>query len=149
MKYIFGGVALVTIALAFFLASPGPVQAQKKGQKSGILELTGVFKVHGCLSRHDMKDRSLGVGCNIYSFKMTAATTYQIDMVRTGVNFMDPYLRIEDDNGKELARDDDSGGNLNARIIFACPANGTFHIIATALGPPQGAATYTLTVQKK
>jgi hypothetical protein len=148
MKFTFRGVVLLGVGLAL-LASSDRVQAQKKDKKSNVLEIKGLFKVEGYLNRHDMRDRSLNVACQIYTFKMQAGSVYQIDHVRTGTNFMDPYLRIEDENGTELARDDDSGGNLNARIIFTCPANGNYHIIATALGAPQAAASYTLTIQKK
>lgn len=42
----------------------------------------------------------------------------------------DAYAVIQDGNGNVLARDDDSGGGLNARIIFTLPATGVYRLIA-------------------
>jgi hypothetical protein len=43
----------------------------------------------------------------------------------------DAYLRIEDEQGKELAWNDDGGGERNARIAFRAPADGVYRVIAT------------------
>jgi hypothetical protein len=45
---------------------------------------------------------------------------------------IDAYLRIEDGSGRELARDDDSGGGHDARIVFVPRSNSVFRIIATS-----------------
>jgi serine protease Do len=45
----------------------------------------------------------------------------------------DAYAVIQDMNGNVLARDDDSGGNLNARIIFTLPYTGNYRMIANTL----------------
>ena len=50
------------------------------------------------------------------SKKMTAGKTYTIDMVSKQI---DSYLRLEEASGKQLAEDDDSGGNLNAKLTLA------------------------------
>jgi len=47
-------------------------------------------------------------------------------------NQVDAYLRIEDARGKEIARDDDSGGGHDARIVFVPRSNAVFRIIATS-----------------
>jgi len=58
----------------------------------------------------------------------------------------DAYAVIQDMNGTALARDDDSGGNLNARITFTLPYTGAFRLIANTLR--QGATgAYTLSVR--
>jgi len=46
-------------------------------------------------------------------------------------NQFDAYLIILDDSGREIACDDDSGGNLNARIVLSAPYTGTYQIVAT------------------
>src|SRR5947208_6055817 len=56
----------------------------------------------------------------------------------------DPYLRLEDSSGKELAFDDDGGGFPNAKLIFKAPKDDTYKIIATTFAPATG--NYTLTV---
>ena len=58
----------------------------------------------------------------------------------------DSYAVIQDGNGNALARDDDSGGNLNARITFTLPYTGVFRFIANTLR--QGVTgAYTLSVR--
>jgi hypothetical protein len=58
----------------------------------------------------------------------------------------DAYAVIQDMNGTALVRDDDSGGNLNARITFTLPYTGSFRLIANTLR--QGATgPYTLSVR--
>jgi hypothetical protein len=71
----------------------------------------------------------------VYEYKMTAGNMYTIDMIRG--TLPDPYLRLEDAGGKEVAFDDDSGGNMNARIIFMAPRTETYKILATSFGPNQ------------
>jgi hypothetical protein len=58
----------------------------------------------------------------------------------------DAYAVIQDASGHVLARDDDSGGNLNARIIFTLPATGTYRLLANTLRVGATGA-YTLSVR--
>ncbi|MBX9680604.1 MAG: PPC domain-containing protein [Gemmataceae bacterium] len=81
----------------------------------------------------------------LYSVKLSKGTQYQIDLVRNDNN-LDPYLKLQDANGKDLAQDDDGGGNLNSRIRYTPAQDAEFRIVATALGNGQGA--FTLTVAK-
>jgi hypothetical protein len=71
---------------------------------------------------------------------MIVNRTYVIDL-HSGQ--FDSFLRLEDSAFRQLAQDDDSGGGLDARIIFRCPRTDNYRIIATSLGQGQGA--YTLT----
>jgi hypothetical protein len=75
---------------------------------------------------------------------MAAGKTYQIDM--TGVQMMDTFLRLENPGGMQVAMDDDSGGNLNARIIYTCQQPGVYRISATCLW---GTGPFTLKVQER
>jgi hypothetical protein len=77
----------------------------------------------------------LGKPAQVHTVKMTADKTYVVDLESTD---FDPYLRILDAAGKQLAEDDDSGGNLNARIRFTAPKDGNFQIVATRFGNGQG-----------
>jgi hypothetical protein len=62
--------------------------------------------------------------------KMTAGKTYIIDM--SSAQF-DTYLRLEDDKGEVLAKNDSiSPENLNSRIIFNCKEDGNYRIVATS-----------------
>jgi len=59
----------------------------------------------------------------------------------------DAYAILEDASGKVLARDDDSGGGTNARIVFTVPAAGAYRIIANTYR--QGSyGAYTLSVRE-
>lgn len=73
--------------------------------------------------------------CHVHQFKMPAGKTFVVDLISGS---MDAFLRIEDEQGNELASDDDSGEGLNSRIAFTPPAAGTFRIIATSLSRATG-----------
>jgi len=77
---------------------------------------------------------------------MKAGETYIIDLVRPEkIDFnLDPYLFLEDKNKQVVAEDDDSGGNLNARIVFTPKTDGEYRIIATTLVPATGGFTLTV-----
>jgi len=66
-----------------------------------------------------------------YLVKMEAGKSYRIDHMSG--NF-DCWLEVRSPEGKVLAEDDDGGDDLNSRIIFRAPANGTFRVVATSLG---------------
>jgi hypothetical protein len=73
-------------------------------------------------------------GCHyeVHSVRLTAGVRYTIDMTS---NFVDSYL-ILSGNGV-LIQDDDSGGNLNARIVFTPSVTGNYNIYATTFGRGQ------------
>ena len=128
---------LPTAVILVLIVSGSPAQEKKEAAKEEAL------LANDRLLPTDPKDKvHPSQRYKLYKFKMVAGTTYTIDMIRHG-NF-DPYLRLEDSKGKELARDDDSGGNLNARITFRAPATDTYRIFATSLNGAQG--DYTLRV---
>jgi hypothetical protein len=60
---------------------------------------------------------------------------------------VDSFLRLEDSSGKELARDDDSGGFPDARILFECPETATYRVFATTFAG--GTGGFTLKVAEK
>ena len=59
----------------------------------------------------------------------------------------DPALQL-DFRGERVADDDDSAGNLNARIVYTPLVSGTYDVFAMAHGgtAPAGGASYTLRV---
>ena len=66
----------------------------------------------------------------VYQVNLAAGKTYVIDMVSPNTQALDPFLVLTDATGKQLAEDDDSGGGLNARIVFRAEQTGDFHIHA-------------------
>ena len=80
--------------------------------------------------------------------KLAEGKTYVIDMTSPDQKALDPYLRLQDAAGKQLAFDDDSGGGLNARITFRAPATGTYRIVATSFANA-GRGEFTLMVREQ
>jgi hypothetical protein len=68
--------------------------------------------------------------CKVYTVAMKAGKTYQIDHMSKQ---FDAYLRLVGPDGKKVAKDDDSGGDLNARIRYQCTRAGEYRIYATCL----------------
>jgi hypothetical protein len=101
------------------------------------------FEVKGVLTPGDPMDRVRN-GCFhvVHTYRMKAGQTYTIDLNSPWDNF----LRLENAQGQQLAQDDDSGGNLNARLVFQAPADGWYRIIVTSFA---GGASrnYTLRVR--
>ncbi|MBI3407733.1 MAG: redoxin domain-containing protein [Planctomycetes bacterium] len=103
-----------------------------------------VFKIEGTLAKDDPADKLRKNPHKVHEYKMKAGANYVIDMITKNAQELDPYLRLEDSAGKNLAEDDDGGGFPNARIIFKAPKDDTYRIIATAF---KGVGDYTLTVR--
>jgi hypothetical protein len=103
----------------------------------------------GTLAASDPGYTNEGFGGDKYPHKafavqMKARQMYVITM-KTTVKDMDPLLFLEGAGGKIVARDDDSGGNVNARIFFLPRRGGEHKIIATSGTKVYG--DFTLTVQ--
>ncbi len=77
-----------------------------------------------------------------YLIELLEGNAYTIEMNSTD---FDAFLRVVDAKGKELAQDDDSGGNLNSKIVFVPPAKGKYTIVATSFGG--GLGNYQLVVK--
>src|SRR5579862_2909602 len=103
-----------------------------------------VSKLDGKLTQDDPKDKKTNSASQVHVVNMKAGFVYTIHMVSKD---LDSYLRLEDKDGKQLDEDDDSGGMLNARMIFNCTKDGDYKVICTALGP-EGKGNYSLTVKK-
>jgi predicted Zn finger-like uncharacterized protein len=92
-----------------------------------------------------------GKPAKTYKVKLEAGKEYIIDMKASAPGpGQDPYLILLDPGNKEVARDDDSGGGLDAQIRFTPAATGEFTVQATCLFgvSPQG-LPFNLTVKLK
>jgi len=72
-------------------------------------------------------DATLQKYYSVFQEKFEPGFIYQIDLISTD---FDAFLYLKKD-GKTLAFDDDSGGNLNSRIYFDPPEADTYNIWAT------------------
>jgi hypothetical protein len=121
------------------LLVPLPAAWSQEGQKGDDKGL----KVEGKLSPDDPKDKvQTNSPHQVHTLKMKKDQTFQIDLVSGA---FDAFLRVEDESGKQLAMDDDSGGNLNSRIYFKAPKDGSYRLIATSFDGKAG--PYTLTAK--
>jgi hypothetical protein len=128
-----------------FNANPVP-QGPLTAATAKLTLNNGQATVQNNLADNDPRDRvRAGSACKVFTIDMKAGKTYQIDLVRANDGF-DPYLRLEDAAGNNLAQNDDGAGNLNSRIMFTCTAAGEYRIVATALF---GTGNFTLQVSER
>jgi thiol-disulfide isomerase/thioredoxin len=74
----------------------------------------------------------------VFTVQLEKGKIYRIDHKGTGGDKkFDPYLILEDESGKQLDYDDDSGGGLDARIVFKAPKTAKYRIVATTFVPGQ------------
>ena len=85
-------------------------------------------EVQGRLTASDARLRDSSV-YQAWRFDATAGQIVQIDVTSTD---FDAYAILASPTDSQLARDDDSGGGTNARIIFTIPATGTYQVYANS-----------------
>jgi thiol-disulfide isomerase/thioredoxin len=73
----------------------------------------------------------------VFSVELEKGKTYRIDQRHRGDPQFDSYLFLEDADGAQLDADDESGGGLNARIVYKIAKTSTYRIIATTLPKDQ------------
>jgi hypothetical protein len=75
---------------------------------------------------------------------LSAGRTYRFDLTRGSLS--DPYLRLRNGFGTQLAFDDDSGGNNNSRITYRPSSSGWFYLDASGFRSNTG--SYNLRVTR-
>jgi hypothetical protein len=78
-----------------------------------------------------------------YNFQCTAGQQFEMDILSD----WDNYGMVFDPAGNIVARDDDSGEGLNARITQTCTMTGTYRLMVTTYSPSTTTGSYTLRVQ--
>jgi thiol-disulfide isomerase/thioredoxin len=129
----------------------GPVATLRAGgEEKKQDENKPVLKKQDTLTEDDAKDtKKTDCFAKVYKVKLKAGELYRIDMIskETDPQKFDPFLRLEDSSGKQLAMDDDGGGFPNAKIIFKAEKAGTYKVIATTFAPNMTGA-YAITVAR-
>ncbi len=100
-------------------------------------------EVTGRLTAPD-KDGRGGSALQVWTFHGTAGDMVRVDVMSSQ---FDTYVAIEDEAGRELAHDDDSGGGTNARVRFAVPATGVYRIFVRSFREG-GYGAYRLRIQR-
>ena len=86
-----------------------------------------------------------GTFVDLWQFQGTAGQTITID-VRS--DEFDSYAQLLDASGtQKLAEDDDSGGGLNARIIYTLPTTGMYQIVVNNAGRSRRSGIYTVSIR--
>lgn len=125
-------------------ADPGLKVLAAKVNPGATSEGKVIFQTKDFLTEKDPKDRVQAQSHRkVFTIKLLAGKHYFIDMQSSD---LDPYLRLEDAAGKTLLYDDDSGGDLNARIDYIPSADTEYRIIATSYRTATGA--FSLTVRQ-
>jgi hypothetical protein len=83
----------------------------------------------------------------VYPLKLKGGQFYIIDLVKKSA--VDPYLYLENEKKEVVTSDDDSGGDLNARIVFRPAKDGEYRIIATTLTRAVGGFELTVRTEQK
>jgi hypothetical protein len=120
----------------------GPVPAS---QKIALASDKKPLVREGRLKSDDARDPEMGQPAHVFEVELEANRLYRIDLKSKQ---FDAYLRIIDAKEKELARDDDSGGDLDARILYRPAVRGFYRIIATTLDGKVGDYSLTITPQE-
>jgi hypothetical protein len=104
---------------------PGASGGDETGQPGTAPGKDATSTIRDRLARTDRFDRTRpGCRYKMYNIKLKADCNYQMDMAAQ----FDPYLRVEDTAGNELASDDGSGS-----LFFTPAQSGTYRIIASSL----------------
>jgi hypothetical protein len=107
-----------------------------------------VLEKNGELRLTDPPDTELKKSpCQVHEIELAASKRYAIALDRAAAAKFDPFLRLEDAAGKELARDDDSGGDLNAFLVYIPAQTARYRIIVTSFDGTAGG--YALTVRER
>lgn len=101
---------------------------------------TAVKEWAGQLTKGDPMDPvRKGSHAKVYTFELKEGQTvllaldsYQGKYDKNLPDFFDTWLRVEDDQGKQLASDDDGGEGYNAEIEFTAPRTGTYRLIVNS-----------------
>jgi hypothetical protein len=112
-----------TVQEAHLPATPLKLK-QDRADVKGTLTLTGP---RSPFSPHNSS--------TLYRVELKAGKTYVLELSSAA---FDAYLSLADATLRQLASDDDSGGKRNARIRFMCKEAGTYYVVATGLGQPEG-----------
>lgn len=85
---------------------------------------------------------AMGKYYRVWNFSLNPNTRYTFDLTS---QYFDTYLILRDSSGREIARDDDGGQGLNARLVFVPSYFGTFQVVATSY-PQNATGPFTLTM---
>jgi len=87
-----------------------------------------VLDVHDRVSEGRYDRVRTGSFCKHFSVYLEKDKSYLVDLMS---GELDPYLRLEDPSGRQVAFDDDGGEGLNSRLRFTPHFSGSYRVVAT------------------
>jgi hypothetical protein len=134
---------VVSVGIGLLSAKPVPAPGEKKEQPKDEKSAFKPVDVNADLLATDEQDPKLNRPSKKYTIKLQKDKTYIIDLVSKD---FDAYLRLLDKGGNQLAEDDDSGGDLNSRIIHSATKDEDHQIVVTTFNGEVG--KFNLTVRE-
>ena len=109
--------------------------------KNGPVRFDGRITSDDAKVKFQLGSKSVEMRAKPFDVPLVAGKRYTIAMnavepAKAANPFMrrfDPYLVVQDADGKTLAHDDDSGGNRNAKLTLSVPKDGSYRVYAAAL----------------
>src|SRR5437667_4882086 len=133
---------LLLSALVLILPTSARIVADDPPPKNGPVRIQGEITDKDARVKFQLDAKSArDMRAKPYDVQLVAGKTYTITLDAVGKGKgLDPFLVVQDPDGKTIAFDDDSGGNLNARLTLRVPKDATYRIYAAALGGTGGFA---------
>ena len=125
--------------IPFFVDIYGTTQESEPNDRAALaMPVTAPIVIDGRIRPSQIGNRS---DTDLYRIKLAAGQVIEaaVDAGKLG-SPMDPVVRILDANGGERARDDDSGGSRDAKLVFTAPAAGEYLVEVTDAGNRSGDA---------
>ncbi|HZZ82042.1 MAG TPA: PPC domain-containing protein [Gemmataceae bacterium] len=124
--------AAFILLLGISVIQAKPTKKDSKEEPTSPKQKSATFKpidINKELDANDPKDEMTNNPSQRHTVKLAKGKSYAIDLVSTD---FDAFLRLLDKDGKELAADDDSGGDLNSRILHSADRDGDYIIVVTS-----------------
>ncbi len=109
----------------------------KPGPRNVAFDFGAVYHRDEMLAVQDPRDGALG-HVKTYLIPMEKGLGYNIDMKSQAI---DAHLSLFDPQGELVAKDDDSGGDFNARMLFDPKTSGQYRLLASDVKKGTGAFT--------
>ncbi|MFZ4782297.1 MAG: PPC domain-containing protein [Armatimonadaceae bacterium] len=125
--------------IPFFVDFYGTTQESEPNDRLALaMPVTVPIVIDGRIRPSQIGNRS---DTDLYRVKLAAGQVIEaaVDAEKLG-SPMDPVVRVLDASGGERARDDDSGGSRDAKLVFTAPAAGEYLIEVTDAGNRSGDA---------
>src|ERR1019366_6894672 len=129
---------LVAAFVVFSALQAKPSSDKKDDPKTGKAPAFKPIEIKNELDQDDPKDDKLNNPSKKYTVKLHKDKTYVFDLESKD---FDAYVRLLGKKGKQLAEDDDGGGDLNSQIVHAATETGDHQIVATSLDGMNGKFT--------